>query len=177
MTDIKRISLAVLAPLMIVSMPFAGQAEDTVIKRTTIIEGTSRGTPNAASLAVITIKQYSLKFKERLKNLRQQNDTAQSKGWITADEHAKFNAEVDRLTSVEATVEAAGFPKADLDDLEKQVTKLNSDLSTASTKQPKTTATTATTTTTAKKTAAGDTKAKAKAKTTTTTKKTTAAKK
>ncbi len=167
MTDIKRVSLALLAPLMIVSMPIAGKAEDTVIKRTTIIEGTSRGTPNAASLALITIKQYSLKFKERLKNLRQQNDTALSKGWINADEHTRFNTEVDRLTSVEARVEAAGFPKPDLDDLEKQVTKLNSDLSTASTKQPKTTATT-TTTTTAKKTAAGDAKLKKKTTTKTT---------
>lgn len=167
MTDIKRISLALLAPLMVFSMPVAGQAEDTVIKRTTVIEGTSRGTPNAASLSVIQIKSYSLKFKERLKNIRQQNDTALSKGWITADEHTKFNGEVDRLTSVEATVEAAGFPKADLDDLEKQVTKLNADLSTASNKQPKTTATTKTTTTTAKKSAAGDTKVKTTTKTST----------
>lgn len=167
MTDIKRVSLALLAPLMIASLPLAGQAEDTIIKRTTVIEGTSRGTPNAASLAVITIKQYSLKFKERLKNLRQQNDTALSKGWINADEHTRFTTEVDRLTSLEATVEAAGFPKADLDDLEKQVTKLNSDLSTASTKQPKTTATT-TTTTTAKKTAAGNPKLKTKTTTKTT---------
>ncbi len=162
MTDIKRVSLALLAPLMIVSMPIAGQAEDTVIRRTTVIEGTSRNIPNGStSLSLTAVKTYSLKFKERLSNLRQQTDTALSKGWITADEKASFTAETDRLTTLEAKVEAAGFPKADLDDLEKQVTKLNADLSTASNKQPKTTAK-ATTTTTAKKTAAGDTKVKTK---------------
>jgi hypothetical protein len=117
------------------------------------------------------VKTYSLKFKERLNNLRQQNDTALSKGWITADEKANFSAEIDRLTALEAKVEAAGFPKPDLDDLEKQVTKLNADLSTASNKQPKTTATTKKTTTTAKKTAAGDTRVKTKTTTTTPAKK------
>ncbi|MCC7530738.1 MAG: hypothetical protein IT342_19600 [Candidatus Melainabacteria bacterium] len=174
--DIKRISLAVLAPLMIISMPAAGLAEETVVKRTTIIEGTSNTTPGgSSSVSVTQTKSYSLKFKERLSNLTQQNSTALSKGWITADENAKFSAEISRLTALEAKVEGAGFPKADLDDLEKQVTKLNSDLSTASSKQPKTTATTTTTTTKAKKTAAFDTKAKAK--TTTTAKKTAPAKK
>ncbi len=172
MTDIKRVSLALLAPLMIVSMPIAGQAEDTVIKRTTVIEGTSRSTPgSSSSISLTAVKTYSLKFKERLNNLRQQNDTALSKGWITADEKANFSAEIDRLTALEAKVEAAGFPKPDLDDLEKQVTKLNADLSTASNKQPKTTATTKKTTTTAKKTAAGDTRVKTKTTTTTPAKK------
>lgn len=173
--DIKRKSLALLAPLMIFSMPIAGQAEDTVVKSTTVIEATSRTTPGgASSVSVTATKSYTLKFKERLNNLIQQNSTALSKGWITADENAKFSAEINRLTSLEAKVEGAGFPKADVDDLEKQVTKLNSDLSTASTKQPKTTATSSATTATAKKTAAGDTKVKTK---TATTKKTTPAKK
>lgn len=182
MTDIKRLSLALLAPLMIVSVSPV-QAEETVIKRTTVIETSGKTSPNGAtSISVTASKSYSLKFKERLNNLNQQNDTALSKGWINADEHTKFKAEIDRLSGVEAKVEAAGFPKADVDDLEKQVTKVNADLSTASNKPKTNTATTSTTTktttapatkttATAKKTAAGDTK-----KTTTTTK-TTAAKK
>ena len=167
MTDIKRVSLAVLAPLMIISMPLAGLAEDAVIKRTTVIESTSKVSPGApSSVSITATKTYTLKFKERLSNITQQNATALSKGWITADEKAKFDSEIERLTAVEAKVEGAGFPKADVDDLEKQVTKLNADLSSASNKA-KTTATTSTTTTTAKKTAAGDTKAKPKTKTTT----------
>ncbi|MBX9951293.1 MAG: hypothetical protein K2Y39_19145 [Candidatus Obscuribacterales bacterium] len=158
MTDIKRISLALLAPLMIVSV-LPAQAEETVIKRTTVIETSGKTSPQGAtSISVTASKSYSLKFKERLNNLNQQNDTALSKGWINADEHTKFKAEIDRLSAVEAKVEAAGFPKADVDDLEKQVTKVNADLSTASNKPKTNTATATKTTTTAKKTAAGDTK-------------------
>ena len=169
MTDIKRISLALLAPLMIVSV-MPAQAEETVIKRTTVIETSGKVSPNGAtSVSVSASKSYSLKFKERLSNLKQQNDTALSKGWINADEHTKFKAEIDRLSAVEEKVESAGFPKADVDDLEKQVTKVNADLSTASNKPKTNTATTATTTkttsapatkttSTAKKTAAGDKK-------------------
>lgn len=174
MTDIKRVSLALLAPLMIVSAPLAVQAEETVVKRTTVIETTGKAPAGSTSISVEASKSYSLKFKQRLTDLTTQNDTAQSKGWITADEHSKFAAEVERLKGVEAKIEAAGFPKADVDSLEKEVTKLNADLSTASNKQPKTTASTTSTTSTkaaapTKKTAAGDTKAKTKtAKKTTT---------
>lgn len=172
MTDIKRVSLALLAPLMIISMPVAAQAEDTVVKSTTVIETTGRAPAGSTSISVEATKTYSLKFKERLSNITKQNDTALAKGWITADEHSRFAAEAVRLQSVETKIEAAGFPKVDVDALEKEVTKLNADLSTASNKQPKTTATTTTTSTTTKKTAAGDTKTKTK-----TTKKTTPAKK
>lgn len=176
MTDIKRLSLALLAPLMIASV-LPAQAEETVIKRTTVIQSSGKTSPNGAtSISVEASKTYSLKFKERLNNLNQQNDTALAKGWINASEHSNFKSEIERLSSVEAKIEAAGFPKADVDDLEKQVTKVNADLSTASSK-PKTTTTTTTktttpatktsTTSTSKKTAAGD-----KKKTTTTTTKT-----
>lgn len=167
MTDIKRVSLALIAPMLIASV-LPAQAEETVFKRTTVIESSGRTSPNgASSISVESSKTYTLKFKERINNLNQQNDTALSKGWITSDEHGNFKAELDRLTGVEAKIEAAGFPKADVDDLEKQVTKVNADLSSASNK-PKTTATTTTTTktatpavkktTTTKKTASGDKK-------------------
>lgn len=171
MTDIKRISLASLAPLLILCTPLASLAEDTVLQRTTVIETTGRSGPGSTSLSVTAVKTYSLKFKERLSNLSKQNDTAKEKGWINDAEYANFNAEIARLTTLEAKVEAAGFPKPDLDDLEKQVTKLNADLSSASNK-PKTSATTTTTTSTAtKKTAAGETKTKTTTKTKTPAKK------
>jgi hypothetical protein len=169
MTDIKRISLASLAPLLILYAPPASMAEETVLKRTTVIESTGRSGPGSTSVSVTASKTYSLKFKERLGNLSKQNDTAKEKGWINDTEYANFNAEIARLTALEAKVEAAGFPKPDLDDLEKQVTKLNSDLSSASNKPKKAATTTTTTSTATKKTAAGDTKKK-----TTTTTKTTA---
>ena len=176
MTDIKRISLASMAPMLMIysfCIPSACNAEETVLQRTTVIESTGRSGPGSTSVSVTAVKTYSLKFKERLSNLSKQTETAKTKGWITEAEYANFNSEIARLTTLEAKVEAAGFPKPDLDDLEKQITKLNSDLSTASNK-PKTSATTTTTTTTstaAKKTAAGETKTK------TTTKKAASAKK
>lgn len=170
MTDIKRISFASLAPLLILCTPIASMAEETVLKRTTVIETTGRSGPGSTSLSVTAVKTYSLKFKERLSNLSKQNDTAKAKGWINDSEYANFNAEIARLTTLEAKVEAAGFPKPDLDDLEKQVTKLNADLSTASNK-PKTTASTTTTSTATKKTAAGETKTKTTTKTATPAKK------
>lgn len=173
MTDIKRVSLAFLAPLMILSMPLAGQADD-IVRRTTVIETTGNAAPGSTSISVTAVKTYSLKFKERLKNLNESADNAKAKGWINADEYATFKSEIGRLTTLEAKVEAAGFPKPDLDDLEKQITKLNSDLSSASNKQSKAptsaAATTTTTKTTKTKSASGDVKAKTTTKKTTSTK-------
>ncbi len=160
MTDIKRLSLAVLAPLMLISLAPACQADDEVVKRTTIIESTGRSGPGSTSVSVSSTKSYSLKFKERLKDLTKQNDQAQTKEWINADEHSKFSAEIDRLTALEEKVESAGFPKTDVDDLEKQVTKLNADLSTASNKPKTTAATKSAPSSTAKKTASGESKTK-----------------
>lgn len=110
-------------------------------------------------------KVFVPKFKERIKNLKEQVDFSLGKGFITQAESTAFHARLDQLHVQEEDLAKKGYPKAELDGLEKGITGLNSDLFKASNKAS---AEKAGTTTTGSGTAAAKTPAPA-AKTTTTT--------
>lgn len=97
------------------------------------IEHTSITTTKGSDEVVEVKKGVKFKFRERLHNLHAQIDTAVAKNWISAAQAAGFRAEADRLVKETSSTEAAGWPQASVDRLEKSVTKLNADLSTAST--------------------------------------------
>lgn len=68
------------------------------------------------------------KFKQRLNDLADQVHLAQGKAFITADEAAKFMERQSKLLTVEADLSRRGYPKEELDSLEKSITSLNADL-------------------------------------------------
>jgi hypothetical protein len=68
------------------------------------------------------------KFKQRINDLGEQIRLAQTKGFISGEESARFLDRQAKLLLQEAEVSQKGFPKPDLDTLEKAVTLLNSDL-------------------------------------------------
>lgn len=162
----------------------------TTTTRKTVIESHTK--PGSAS-SVTTVEQSGVmgfkssnkvnyKYKERLKTYAEQIDMGQTKGWLTAEEVSQFKTELARLNALEAEVSGKGYQKAQVDDLEKQVTKFNMDLTAAANKKPATASGTRPLVTTtaapaAKKatSAAGDKKTakSAPAKTVTTTAKTT----
>lgn len=74
------------------------------------------------------------KFKERLLNLADQIKLVQSKGFITAEEASSFLSRQAALLAQESEAARKGFPRAEVDALEKGVTLLNSDLFKASRK-------------------------------------------
>ena len=81
-------------------------------------------------------KSYAFKYKQRLKDWTEQINTGLSKGWLSADAGQKMRDRVAALRTLEASVRAKGYPKADLDDMEKQFTQFNIDLSHASETKP-----------------------------------------
>ncbi len=97
------------------------------------IEHTSVTTTKGSEEVVEVKKGVKFKFRERLHNLHAQIDTAVAKNWISAAQATTFRAEADRLVRETSSTEAAGWPEASVDRLEKAVTKLNASLSTAST--------------------------------------------
>jgi hypothetical protein len=102
-------------------------------------EVTESHSSSSSTVGVTEKKGYAFKYSERLKNWSEQIDMGVSKGWLTADEAQKFRKRLDGLKALNDSVSAKGYPKADLDDEEKQFTQYNIDLSNAASK-PKTSA-------------------------------------
>lgn len=79
-------------------------------------------------------KVFVPKFKERIKNLKEQVEFSLGKGFISQDESTQFHSRLTQLSAQEADLEKKGYPKGELDSLEKGITGLNSDLFKASNK-------------------------------------------
>ncbi|HEY9869301.1 MAG TPA: hypothetical protein V6D08_09055 [Candidatus Obscuribacterales bacterium] len=74
------------------------------------------------------------KYRERLKTYAEQIELGTSKGWLTTEEGERFKKELARLDSLEAEASKHGWPKAELDDVERAFTQFNIDLHKASNK-------------------------------------------
>ncbi len=101
------------------------------------VRSTSRPTTISTSSSSVEIidakKGVQLKLRERISDLQIKINTAVDKGWMTNAQASVFRAEGDRLMAATDRAEAHGWPKPELDVLEKSVTKLNADVATAST--------------------------------------------
>jgi|AGTN01.1.fsa_nt_gi hypothetical protein len=78
--------------------------------------------------------KIEFKYKERLKNWGEQIQMGISKGWLSDADAVVFKDRLEKLRTLEAEVSSKGYPKPELDDMEKQFTKYNQDLSDAGTK-------------------------------------------
>jgi hypothetical protein len=72
------------------------------------------------------------KYAQRVSDLGDQIRLVRSKGLITQEDEAKFSARQQELKAMEEKTRQDGFPKPEADDLEKSITKLNSDVFSAS---------------------------------------------
>lgn len=79
------------------------------------------------------IKAYAPKYQERIKTYEGQIDTALTKGWLTPAAGQKFKDRLGELKTMEANASKNGYPKPELDNVERAFTKFNMDLSTAET--------------------------------------------
>lgn len=119
-------------------------ADDGVSTRRVVVESSTKvekiGEPGVAASSYsrgVGFKDanvFNPKYKERLKNFQEQLDMGLAKGWITDKEGAQFKARLEALKEIEKKVSAAKYPKADLDDMEKQFTLYNQDFYKASNK-------------------------------------------
>lgn len=125
-------TLAAAVTLGILSLSQLAQAEPVVTQ--------SSSSSSSSSQTVEVKRGVRLKFKQRLADLQKQIDNGITKGWITSDQAAPFKAEHDRLLQATNDAKAAGWPEDKVDALEKSVTLLNQNVSTALTKgaEPKT---------------------------------------
>lgn len=85
-------------------------------------------------MGVRSANVFRPKYRERLKTYSEQIEMGVAKGWLTSEEGQHFKKEHARLDALEAEVSSHGFPKAELDNLERQFTQFNIDLHKASNK-------------------------------------------
>lgn len=78
--------------------------------------------------------RIEFKYKERLKNWGEQIQMGITRGWLSESDAGIFKDRLEKLRTLEADVSSKGYPKPELDDMEKQFTKFNQDLSDAGTK-------------------------------------------
>lgn len=78
--------------------------------------------------------RIEFKYKERLKNWGEQIQMGITRGWLSEADAGIFKDRLEKLRTLEADVSSKGYPKPELDDMEKQFTKFNQDLSDAGTK-------------------------------------------
>ena len=100
-------------------------------------EITESHSSSSSSVGTTEKKGFAFKYSERLKNWSEQIDMGISKGWLTADEAQNFRKRLAVLKTLNDNVSGKGYPKADLDAMEKQFTQFNIDLSNTASK-PKT---------------------------------------
>lgn len=78
---------------------------------------------------------FAAKYKERLRNWREQLELGLSRGFLQASDADKYKAWLDQLTAQDADLSAKGYPKAETDDMEQKFNAFNVDFTNAM--QPK----------------------------------------
>ncbi len=69
--------------------------------------------------------KVEFKYKERIKNFEEQLVMGKKKGWLTDQEILEFREKLDVLIDLEKTVSGKGYPKEELDKMEKMFTLYN----------------------------------------------------
>ncbi|MBU6454672.1 MAG: hypothetical protein KGS72_23085 [Cyanobacteria bacterium REEB67] len=110
----------------------AAQADES--STTVIMSGPAGGGGSSSSMIVEDTKGVQFKFRERLTNIQSQIDRGLSHNWLAVGQAAAFKAERERLAGVTNSVEQEGWPKDRVDQLEKDVTALSANVSSATTK-------------------------------------------
>ena len=76
--------------------------------------------------------KIEFKYKERLKNFKEQLEMGKKKGWLTENETLAFQKKLDVLAKTEGEVSSKNYPKEELDKMEKMFTLYNQEFYKAS---------------------------------------------
>jgi len=113
--------------------------------KSTLIE-VNRPVATTGSTTIVEEKKgVQFEFKQRLSDIQDRINTGMDKGWLKVGQAAAFKTEHDRLLDMTNRVESEGWPKGEVDQLEKDVTSFSASVSTAmssGTPAPTTTTTT-----------------------------------
>lgn len=120
-------------------------AEESSSSSSSSYSSSSSGTSSSSSQTVETkgvmgiknANKFAFKYKERLATYAEQIEMGLNKGWLTAEEVQAFKSELARLVELEKTARQKEFPQDLLNDLERQVSKFNIDLTKAANKPAK----------------------------------------
>ncbi len=123
------------------------QDGDSITQSRTVIESTTQAPDGEGSSSTSSTQEtrgigfkganvYNPKYKERIGTYGEQIEMGLNKGWLTANEGAEFKRRLEVMKTLEAQGAANGWPKAEVDKVEKVFTTFNIDLSNASNKKP-----------------------------------------
>jgi hypothetical protein len=96
-----------------------------------VVQDGTAGAPKVSAIKII-----NLKFKGRLLGIDDRISFGLSHSYLTSSQASSFKQEQQRLMDLTAQAQLAGFPRHMIDDLEKQVTALNANVSSAMSNAP-----------------------------------------
>lgn len=89
------------------------------------VSGSSSATTVTRGVGFKNANKVEFKYKERIKNFEEQLVMGKKKGWLTNQEILEFREKLDVLIDLEKTVSGKGYPKEELDKMEKMFTLYN----------------------------------------------------
>lgn len=87
--------------------------------------GSSSATTVTRGVGFKSANKVEFKYKERIKNFEEQLVMGKTKGWLTNQEILEFREKLNVLIDLEKTVSSKGYPKEELDKMEKMFTLYN----------------------------------------------------
>jgi hypothetical protein len=104
-----------------VPQKFISVPASTVTRSVLVVPGNSPKVTTTISTTLTKLPDFA----KRLANMKDQINLGANRGWLTAGELGQLNIEHDRLANLLRSHEIGGLNKAEIDDLEKQLTLFN----------------------------------------------------
>lgn len=159
MIELKRNLLAVLAPLMILSLAPAVYAGNEPVQTapSTLPKKHVRAMDRPEMAGFKRITMFAFKYRQKLSNMAAVLSQAKRTSAISDENHKKLQAELDRLNEIEPSLARGDWKQADIEAFDKQIANYEHEYDKANKKEtvkfasPAATTSTVTTTTTKSK--------------------------
>lgn len=107
---------------------FMASSSSMALGQPAVMESSSS---SSSSESTTEVKKFAPKFRQRLKDIKEQINTGVTKGWITQDQADQLKKQHDEVAAFEVEVRSKGYPRKQEDQLEQQVTELNQSVQSA----------------------------------------------
>lgn len=127
----KNFKTAILTSVMTGACLLSTASLQTLAQSSSSSSSSSEETQVTRGVGFRQTNKFEFKYKERIKTYEDQIQMGLNRGWLSSADAETFSARLLKLKEMEASVSANGYPKAELDTLEQEITKFNKEFSDA----------------------------------------------
>lgn len=131
MLFIKNFNTAILSSVITGTCLLSSASLQTLAQFSSSVSSSSEETQVTRGVGFKQTNKFEFKYKERIKTYEDQIQMGLKRGWLSTQDAETFSLRLSKLKEMEASVSANGYPKAELDTLEQEITKFNKEFSDA----------------------------------------------